>query len=151
MVDVIKASFQIGIQDILGLVINDRPDSCDCILTTASWAEAKAIWLEFGFPGWFERKLREGLMRFCILYTCCSNLRQGNVRQLSLSGSGRDCCLVLGAFVFVIRLVPLSSIPPCSRLHILGITPGIRFLSNPSLRGIGWHLLIVSTTDKSEP
>src|SRR2546425_4025909 len=73
-------------------------------------------------------------MRFCILYTCCSSLRQGNVRQLSLSGSRRDFSLILGAFVFVIRLVPLSSISPCSRLPILGITPGIRFLSNPSRR-----------------
>src|SRR5258708_12682096 len=65
MVDVIKAAFQIGIQDILGLVINDRPDSCDCILTGASWAEAIGVWLELGFPGWFESELHEGLMRSC--------------------------------------------------------------------------------------
>src|SRR2546425_4664031 len=65
MIDVIKAAFQIGIQDILGLVINDYPDSCDGILTGASWAEAIAVWLEFGFPGWFESELHEGLMRSC--------------------------------------------------------------------------------------
>ena len=65
MIDVIKAAFQIGIQDILGLVINDYPDSCDCILTGASWAEAIAVWLEFGFPGWFESELHESLMRSC--------------------------------------------------------------------------------------
>src|SRR5712692_471841 len=129
MVNVIKAPFQIGIQDILGLVINDYPDSCDGILTGASRAEAITICLKFGFPGWFERKLHEGLMRSCLHY--------GNTKR--------------ALFGFVIRLVPLSSISPCSRLHILGITPGIRFLSNPSLRGIGWHLLVVSTTGKSRP
>src|SRR6266702_928754 len=52
-------------------------------------------------------------MRFCILYTCCSNLRQGSARQLSLSGSSGDFCLFLGAFVFGIRLVPLPSISSC--------------------------------------
>src|SRR6266702_3451704 len=65
MVDVIKAAFQIGIQDILGLVINDRPDRRDGILTGASWAKAIAIWLEFAFPGWFERELHESLLRSC--------------------------------------------------------------------------------------
>src|SRR2546428_13644984 len=90
-------------------------------------------------------------MHLCILNTWCSNLLQGNLLQLSLSVSRGDFSLFLGAFVFVIRLVPLFSISPCSRLHILGITPGLRFLSNPSLRGIGWHLLVVSTTDKSRP
>src|SRR5712692_1053997 len=68
MVNVIKAPFQIGIQDILGLVINDYPDSCDGILTGASRAEAITICLKFGFPGWFERKLHEGLMRSCLHY-----------------------------------------------------------------------------------
>ena len=73
-------------------------------------------------------------MRFCILYTCCSNLRQGSVRQLSLSGSSGCFRLILGAFVSVILLVPLSSMSPCSRQLILGITPGVCFLSNPALK-----------------
>src|SRR6266516_3448181 len=90
-------------------------------------------------------------MGFCSLYTCCSNVRQGSVRQLSLSGSGSDCCLVLGAFVFVLRLVPLSSISACSRQPILGITPGLRFLSHPSLRRSAFFLNDASTTDKSGP
>lgn len=57
-------------------------------------------------------------MRFCIRYTCCSNLRQGNLRQLSLSGSGSVCRFILGAFVSGILLVPLSSRSLCLRQHI---------------------------------
>jgi hypothetical protein len=51
-------------------------------------------------------------------YTCCSNLRQGSLRQLSLSGSGGVSCSTLGAFVSGIRLVPLSSRSSCLRQHI---------------------------------
>src|SRR6266852_439006 len=75
-------------------------------------------------------------MRFCILYTCCSNFLQGSLRQLSLSGSSDDFRLVLGAFISVLLLVPLSSMSPCSREPILGITPGVCFLSNPALKGM---------------
>src|SRR5438105_11933895 len=75
-------------------------------------------------------------MRFCILYTCCSNFLQGSLRQLSLSGSSDGFRLVLGAFVSVILLVPLSSMSPCSRERILGVTPGVGFLSNPPLKCI---------------
>jgi hypothetical protein len=35
----------------------------------------------------------------------------------------------------------LPSIQQCPRQHILGITPGIRFLGNPFIEGIGWNLL----------
>ncbi len=51
-------------------------------------------------------------------YTCCSNLRQGILRQLSLSDSGGVFRSLLGAFVSGIRLVPLSSMSSCLRQHI---------------------------------
>jgi hypothetical protein len=54
--------------------------------------------------------------RIASLYTCCSNLRQGSLRHLSLAGAGS--CLLLGAFVSDIRLVPLSSRSSSPRLHI---------------------------------
>jgi hypothetical protein len=62
---------------------------------------------------------------------CCSNLRQGNSFQASLSGAG--VALSLGAFLFAILLDPLSSIQQCLRQHIQSITSGIGFLDNPSL------------------
>jgi hypothetical protein len=70
-----------------------------------------SLWTALTLPRCSARK-----MRFCIRYTCCSNLRQGSVRQLSLSGARG--CLLLGAFVFVILLVPLSSIWSCLRQRI---------------------------------
>ena len=51
-------------------------------------------------------------------YTCCSNLRQGNLRQLSLSEAGGVFRSLLGAFVSGILLVPLSSMSSCLRQHI---------------------------------
>ncbi|HWS84865.1 MAG TPA: hypothetical protein VN207_11475 [Ktedonobacteraceae bacterium] len=64
-------------------------------------------------------------------YTCCSNLRQGNVRQASLSGLG--VAFSPGAFLSAIVVGPLSSIQQCLRQHIRGITLGIGFLDNPAL------------------
>src|SRR5436305_14684069 len=64
-------------------------------------------------------------------YTCCSNFRQGNAFQASLSGSG--IAFSLGAFLVAILLGPLSSIQKCLRQHIRGITLGVGFLDNPSL------------------
>src|SRR5258708_15496766 len=72
-----------------------------------------SVWTALLLPRCSARK-----MRFCILYTCCSNLRQGSLRQLSLSGSSSSCCFTLGAFVSVILLVPLSSQSSCRRWHI---------------------------------
>ncbi len=63
MVDVIEAAFQVGIQDILGLVIDDGVDCFNSILTGASWAKAIAISLELTFPCRFKRELYESLMR----------------------------------------------------------------------------------------
>ena len=62
MVDVIKTAFQIGIQDILGLVIDDNMDRFDSIMTGAPRAKTIAIGLEFAFPCWFKRKLYKSLM-----------------------------------------------------------------------------------------
>ncbi len=59
----IEAAFQVGIQDILGLVIDDDVDRFNSIMTGASWAKAIAIGLEFAFPCRFKRELYEGLMR----------------------------------------------------------------------------------------
>ncbi len=86
-----------------------------------------SFWTVRSLPHCSARKIL-----FCMRYTCCSNLRQGSLRQLSLSGSSRS--FPLGAFVFAIRLVALSSLSPCPRLHILDITPGFGFLGNPSLK-----------------
>src|SRR5438045_955530 len=77
-------------------------------------------------------------------YTCCSNFRQGNACQASLSGSGGT--FSLGAFLFAILLGPLSSIQQCLRQHIRGITLGIGFLDNPSL-----SLCKVSTCSSYRP
>src|SRR5216684_7136944 len=57
-------------------------------------------------------------MRFCTLYTYCSNFRQGSARQRSLSGSSGGFRLILGAFVSGIRLVPLPSLTSCLRQPI---------------------------------
>jgi hypothetical protein len=62
VVDVIETAFQVSIQDILGLVINDDVDGFDSIMTGASWAKAVAIGLEFALPCWFERKLYKSLL-----------------------------------------------------------------------------------------
>jgi hypothetical protein len=69
-----------------------------------------SLWTALLLPRCSARK-----MRFCILYTCCSNLRQGSLRQLSLSGSSSSFCFTLGAFVSVLLLVPLSSQSSCRR------------------------------------
>src|SRR5438270_14005137 len=69
-------------------------------------------------------------MRFWMRKQCCSSLRQGMLFQVSLSGSGGG--LILGAFLFAIRLIPLSSISSCRRQNILGITPGVGFFGNPA-------------------
>ena len=69
-----------------------------------------SLWTALLLPRCSARK-----MRFCILNTCCSNLRQGSLRQLSLSGSSSSFCLTLGAFVSVILLVPL---PPSHRADV---------------------------------
>ena len=50
MVDVIEAPFQISIQDILGLVIDDGIDCCDGIMTGASRAKPIAIGFETCLP-----------------------------------------------------------------------------------------------------
>ncbi len=69
-----------------------------------------SLWTALTLPRCSARK-----MRFCILYTCCSNLRQGSLCQLSLSGSSGNFRFTLGAFVSVILLVPLSSNSLCRR------------------------------------
>ncbi|MGH2506297.1 MAG: hypothetical protein ACRDHZ_02610 [Ktedonobacteraceae bacterium] len=58
--------------------------------------------------------------------------------------------MFLGAFVFAIRLTPLSSTSSCRRLHIQGITPGIRFFGNPAIECFRpGRLLIGSTSNES--
>jgi hypothetical protein len=77
-------------------------------------------------------------------------LRQGSLCQLSLSGSSGSFRFTLGAFVSVILLVPLSSQSLCRRWHIQGITPGLRFFGNPSLKCMRpGRLLSVSTVNES--
>src|ERR671939_51870 len=81
-------------------------------------------------------------------YTCCSNLRQGSVRQASLVGS-TDCWLSCRAFLFAIRLTQYL---PYSRTHVcisVSFPHGVGFLGHRSTRSIGWHRLTVSTTDES--
>ncbi len=107
-----------------------RRDGFDSIYSCAALDFVNSFW-----SFWTVRSLPHCSARkilFCMRYTCCSNLRQGSLRQLSLSGSSRS--FPLGAFVFAIRLVALSSLSPCPRLHILDITPGFGFLGNPSLK-----------------
>src|SRR5216683_7855362 len=81
--------------------------------------------------------------------TCCSNLRQGNCLQASLSGSG--CGLTLGAFLSAIVLDLLPSIPLCPRQLIPWLSQR-RLLLGQSFRRVacGWHLLMISTFHESE-
>ena len=62
VVNVIETAFQVSIQDILGLVINDDVDGFDSIMTGASWAKAVAIGFKFALPFRFERKLYKSLL-----------------------------------------------------------------------------------------
>src|SRR5438128_3932449 len=80
-------------------------------------------------------------------YTCCSNLRQGSLRQASLVGS-TNFWLSCRAFLFAIRLTQYL---PYSRTHVsisVSFPHGVGFLGHRSTEGIGWHRLIVSTTDE---
>src|SRR5438876_1255470 len=87
-------------------------------------------------------------MRFCSLYTCCSNLRQGSLCQLSLAESGPD--LFLGAFVCDIREGPLSSLSSSPRQRILWLSQGHWLLGESfSQEHAGGSLLIRSTADES--
>ena len=65
MVDVIERTFDIGIQDILGLVSDGDKDSGDGIMTGTPRAKSVAVWLEIAFPFWLKRKFDEGLVRSC--------------------------------------------------------------------------------------
>src|SRR5258708_37791410 len=83
-------------------------------------------------------------------YTCCSNLRQGSLRQASLVGS-TGFWLSCRAFLFAIRL---TQYPPYSRTHVsisVSFPHGVGFLGHRSTGGIGWHRLTVSTADESVP
>jgi len=66
MTDVIECSFDIGVQDILGLVSDDNKDRSDRIMTGTSRAKSVAVGFEFAFPCWLKRKLDEGLLRPCL-------------------------------------------------------------------------------------
>ncbi len=63
MVDVIKAPFQIGVQDVFCLVVDLDIDGRDSILTAASRTQAIGIWLEFCLPYWFQSQFDASLMR----------------------------------------------------------------------------------------
>lgn len=87
-------------------------------------------------------------IRFWMRYTCCSNLRQGSMRQASLEGSavsGFSFSAFLSAIVLV-HYLPYSSAYVC-------ISPGfprsIGFLGNRPTVCIGWYLLIASTSNGS--
>src|SRR5215467_13927310 len=80
--------------------------------------------------------------------TCCSNLRQGNCFQASLSGSSFS--LTLGAFLSAIVLDLLLSIQLCPRQPLPWLSQR-RLLLGQSFRraACGWHLLTVSTLHES--
>jgi len=57
LIDTVEAFFDISIQDIFGLFVDARIDSCNRIMAGASWAAAVAIGFELGFPCGFEGQL----------------------------------------------------------------------------------------------
>jgi len=79
-------------------------------------------------------------------------LYQGSWFQVSLAGSvGFGGFPWGGAFLFAIVLTQYL---PENRVHVslsVGFPGSIRFLNNRPVGCIGWHLLIVSTTDESSP
>jgi hypothetical protein len=102
-----------------------------------------SVWTARVLPRWLARKIL-----FCMRYTCCSSLRQGNLRQLSLSASSSR--LVLGAFVSAIRLVALSSRSPCRRQPIHWLSQWHSLLRQSYSHGhAGGSLLVVSTSDEN--
>src|SRR5262245_50225875 len=56
LIDTVEAVFDVGLQDIFGLFVEARRESCNRIMAGASWSEAVAIGFEFGFPCGFEGK-----------------------------------------------------------------------------------------------
>src|SRR6266568_3974338 len=102
-----------------------------------------SVWTARVLPRWLARKIL-----FCMRYTCCSSLRQGNLRQLSLAASSGG--LVLGAFISAIRLVALSSRSPCRRQHIPWLSQWHWLLRQSCSQGYtGGSLLVVSTSDEN--
>src|SRR6266699_861590 len=87
-------------------------------------------------------------MRFCMRETCCSNLRQGSLFQLSLSGSSTG--LILGAFVCAILVTPLHSRSPCLRQHIQQLSCWLWLLrQSRSQAHAGGSLLVASICNES--
>src|SRR5258708_31391933 len=88
-------------------------------------------------------------MRFGSLYTCCSNLRQGSLRQLSLSPDQARACFWVPSSLTSDSCLFL----PGHRPHVSissGFPKGVGFLGNPTRHShTGGSLLIRSTTDES--
>ena len=59
----IERTFDIGIQDILGLVSDGDKDSGDGIMTGTTWSKAIAVRLDPGFPFGFQGELGQPLRR----------------------------------------------------------------------------------------
>ena len=57
MVDVVEATFNIGVKHIFALVVDIKKDGCNRIMGTASRSETIAVGFKQGFPLGFESKL----------------------------------------------------------------------------------------------
>jgi hypothetical protein len=102
-----------------------------------------SVWTARVLPRWLARKIL-----FCMRYTCCSSLRQDNLRQLSLAASSG--VLLPGAFVSAIRLVALSSRSPCRRQPIPWLSQRRSLFRQSCSHGYaGGSLLVVSTSNEN--
>ena len=63
MIDVIEASFDVGIQHLFALEADHHADGFDGIMGPASWSKPVAVGFELGFPLRFQREFDQGLTR----------------------------------------------------------------------------------------
>jgi hypothetical protein len=61
MVDAVEAFPDVGVEHILGFVLDVEEDGRDRIVAGAPWPEAVAVGLELGLPFGFQGELHEGL------------------------------------------------------------------------------------------
>lgn len=86
-----------------------------------------SVWTARMLPRWLARKIL-----FCMRYTCCSSLRQGNLRQLSLAASS-------GGLVPAFLPYDSSLFLPDHRADVsisTGFPSGVGFFGNPALKGM---------------